>query len=430
MLALIKKQLAQTLSILKSFRGNARGVLLTEPMWGIPFSLFTAYASVYMIALGCTNTQVGLIASIGLVFQMIFALVSGYITDRFGRKRTTLIFDLLGWTTATLIWAVAQNFYYFLIAAVANSIFRVVHTSWSCLFIEDTQPAQRVHVYTWIHVAGILAGFFAPAARLLVKRFTLIPAVRVLYLFAAASMTAMFFVRNSLVHETKIGIQKMIEAKTFRVNEIVGDYSRVGLALLKSPLTLLAFLLLVLNNIHMTVDRTFLSILLLKGLHFPEASISLFPAVKSGIMLLVYVFIMPSLGKFRAWKPLLAGMAVSFLGYLVLVLSPKASYVFVLVSTALGAAGMAVVFPFVNSLLANFIPDTDRAKTLSILHVFLFAASAPFGYIGGLLAANSEKLPFVLLMAQHVVGAALVLVIALLERKQKDRMKTERRPPQ
>ncbi len=419
MFALIKKQLRENLLIWKGLRGNAKGMLVTEPMWGVPFNLYTAYASIYMLALGCNDTQVGLIASVGMVFQMFFSLISGYLTDRLGRRKTTLIFDLIGWTIPILIWALAQNFYYFLVAAIINSSYRIVHTSWSCLFVEDTDPGQRVHVYTWIYVAGILAGFFAPLAGLLVKHLTLVPAVRILYFFAFASMTSMFFLRNRLVRETRIGLEKMREARAFRLGETLRDYRRIGGELLKNPRLLLAFMLLILNNIHLTIRRTFLSIVLTKGLGFPKETIAIFPAVYSVAMLLVFVFIMPTLGKFKPSRPLLAGLVFSFAGYLVLVLCPGASFPLIILMSVLTAVGTAIVFPFVESVIANSIADSDRAKVIAILHVFLFAAVAPFGYVGGLLSSVSEKLPFVLILAQLAISALLVLGQSLRDRRGK-----------
>ena len=82
---------------LKNLRGNARGCVLTEPLWGIPFNLYAPYASVYMLAFGLSDGQIGLITSVGLVLQVFTSLLSGAITDKLGRKRATLVFDLLSW---------------------------------------------------------------------------------------------------------------------------------------------------------------------------------------------------------------------------------------------------------------------------------------------------------------------------------------------
>ena len=126
-----------------------------------------------MLALGLTDIQIGLLASIGLVFQVVTALLSGAITDKLGRKRATLIFDILSWSVPTFIWAIAQNFTYFLIAAIINSVWRVTMNSWSCLLVEDTEPDLLVDVYSWIYISGQVVAFFAPLAGLLINQYGL-----------------------------------------------------------------------------------------------------------------------------------------------------------------------------------------------------------------------------------------------------------------
>jgi MFS family permease len=110
---------------LKSLTRNPRGCVYTEPLWGIPFNLYAPYVSIYMVALGLSDTDIGLIVSISWSFQVIFAMLSGVITDKVGRRRTTLLFDILSWAIPALICAVAQNFWYFLVAGIINSTWRI-----------------------------------------------------------------------------------------------------------------------------------------------------------------------------------------------------------------------------------------------------------------------------------------------------------------
>ena len=48
---------------LRGLRGNARGAVLTEPLWGIPFNLFAPYASLYMLSLGLKESQISMVTS-------------------------------------------------------------------------------------------------------------------------------------------------------------------------------------------------------------------------------------------------------------------------------------------------------------------------------------------------------------------------------
>jgi DHA1 family tetracycline resistance protein-like MFS transporter len=130
----------QLSTTLKNLRGNARACVYTEPLWGIPYNLYAPYASIYMLAFGLSDSQIGLITSIGLAVQIFWTILSRALTDKFGRKRTTLIFDILSWSVPCVIWALSQNFTYFLVAAIVNSAWRVPQNSWQCLLVEDTDP--------------------------------------------------------------------------------------------------------------------------------------------------------------------------------------------------------------------------------------------------------------------------------------------------
>ena len=146
---------------LLNFKGNARGCIYPEPLNGIPYNLYIPYVSIYMIALGVSDSKIGLIVSISWAFQLVLALFSGLITDKLGRRRTTLVFDLISWTVPALISALAQNYWFFLGAGIINSFMRVSQNSWMCLMVEDTEPNQFIDIFSWIYIAGLLSAFFA-----------------------------------------------------------------------------------------------------------------------------------------------------------------------------------------------------------------------------------------------------------------------------
>ena len=415
MIRFARRQLTSTLAVITGFRGNARAVLVTEPFFGIPYFLYMTYASVYMLALGCTAQQVGIVATVGQALQMAVSLGSGWITDRLGRKRTTLLFDLVSWSIPTLLWAFARDFRWFLAAAVVNSLMRVVATSWSCLMIEDTPTRQRVHVFTWISVAGILAGFVSPLAGLLVKGFGLVPAMRGLYLFAFASMTSMFLVRNVLLHETAIGIAKMRESRRVHMRGTASEYARIAGQLARTPLVRAAFAISVLTNIAFFLKATFLPILLTRGLAFPEAEIAVFPAIASAVMLAVLVLVMPSLARRGIARPLVAGAACAAASAAALAFSPARSFPVVAASTVLGGFGSAVMVPLSDTLVANSIGEADRAKAMSIYYVLLLGLTSPFGWIGGLLSEVSPRLPFAVMGTASALAAWIALAIPRME---------------
>ena len=87
---LLKHPLVRTLTEL---RGNTRACVYTEPMWGLSMNLCLPYASVFMLSFGMSDVQVGIIASIYMFSQTVFAFLSGAIVDRYGRRFSTAFFD-------------------------------------------------------------------------------------------------------------------------------------------------------------------------------------------------------------------------------------------------------------------------------------------------------------------------------------------------
>jgi hypothetical protein len=60
-----------------------------------------------------------------------------------------------------------------------------------------------------------------------------------------------------------------------------------------------------------------------------------------------------------------------------------------------------------DSFLANAVPDRGRAKIMAVFYVVMFAASSPFSWIGGILAAISPRLPLALVAGVCLLGLGL-----------------------
>ena len=70
--------------VLFSLEGNSKACIWTEPLWGIPFNLYTPYVTLFMTAVGLSYAEIGYISSIAMAAQMICAVLSGVLTDNWG----------------------------------------------------------------------------------------------------------------------------------------------------------------------------------------------------------------------------------------------------------------------------------------------------------------------------------------------------------
>ncbi len=395
------------IATLRNLDGNVRGVVLTEPLWGIPYNLYTPYVSVYMIALGLTDSQVGLIASISLLFQFLWTPFSGAITDKFGRKRTTLITDIIAWSIPCLIWAAAQDFRYFLVAAVINSLWRITHNSWLCLLVEDTKPSLLIDVWSLIYIAGLLAAFFSPLTSLFIAQFTLVPTMRGLYLLAFVMMTTKFLTMNAMVNETKQGVIRMEETRDQSIFALVGDSRGVLAQVVRTPRTLVTGGLMVIVSVSTVITAAFWPILVTQELGIDEQYLSLYYVGRSVTMLLFYFTVMPRLREMSPYRPMVFGFAGMILSWMLLINMPPQSYGLLLIVTVLEGCS----FPATNTLLDKLIVTTvdakERARIMAILYTVVLMFTSPFGWIAGQLSEVNRDLPFILNIVLYSLGMLL-----------------------
>ncbi|MBN1642235.1 MAG: MFS transporter [Anaerolineae bacterium] len=395
------------IATLKNLRGNARGCIYTEPLWGIPYNLYAPYISVYMLALGLTDSRIGLLTSIGLAFEVLWTILSGAITDKLGRKRTTLIFDALSWSVPCLIWAIAQDFRYFLAAAIVNSVWRVTLNSWQCLLVEDTDPRLLVDVYSWIYIAGLLAAFVSPLTGLLIAQFSLVPTMRALYLLAFVMMTAKFLIMNAMVTETAQGMVRMQETAHQPLFAVLREYPAVLRQLLRAPATLATAALMVILSITRMIHGTFWAILATGALAIPAEHLALFATARSLIMLLFFFGAMPRLRRGNAHHLMIVGFLGLLVSQIVLVNAPAGSYAVLLIVTALEACSVPLASTLLDQMIVVTVDPRERARIMALLYVIVIVCTAPFGWVAGRMSEVNRSLPFVLNVGLYAVGALL-----------------------
>lgn len=400
---------------LRELKGNPRITVLTEIMFGIPYNLFAPFASVYMLAFGLTDQQIGTIASLGLVVQIFAALLSGAIVDKFGRRLTLFISDMTCWGIPCLIWAVAQDIRFFVAAAALNGLWRISHTAWTCLMVEDAEERHLVHIWTWIMIFAVCSAFITPLGGWFVNRFGLVPAERGLYVFGFVMLTAKFVLLYVYSHETDRGRQRMEETQHASLVSLLGEYRGVFNQLLHSKPILAALSFLVITNIYTTVSGNFWGILFTSKLGFTSSQISIYVAIRSIVMTLCFFLLGPHLTNLRNFRPpLWAGFSAYFISQLLLVVMPPHVVPLVVLSVILEGVAAALVSPMTESLLAWSLESKERARVSAIVYVALIVVISPFGWIAGQLSALDRALPFALNTALFGLGILLVGLIGYM----------------
>ena len=416
---LLKHHLLRTLVEL---RGNPRACVYTEPMWGLSMNLCLPYATVYMLTFGMSDIQVGIVTSIYMFSQMVFAFLSGIIIDKMGRRLSTMVFDFLAWSLPCLIWASSQGFWFFAVAALLNGTMKITTVSWDCLLVEDAPRDKITHIYSWVIICGNLSALFAPISSVLVARLTLTPAIRILYINAFIIMTVKLLILYKFSTETAIGKVRREAARQKSWGEMLSGYRGAARMILASQGTIFAIIISVLVEIVAMLGMTFWQIIASRRIGVPDTLLPIFPMVRSMLAILLFFTIISRIKQSKLKWPLYGGFFSAIISCVLLITISNTGvwgYVMLSVSILFEALGSAVLSTLRESLVAIHVNPEERSGIMALLQTVVMLVSVPFGYIGGLLSDISRALPFVLSIALLLLG---VLATAVFYRNQNQRM--------
>jgi len=411
---MVKKN--QLLHTLLELRGNPRACIYTEPMWGLSLNLCIPYASVYMLAFGLNDVQVGIVTSIYMFSQMIFAFLSGAIIDKMGRRKSTAVFDFLAWSVPCLIWAFSRNFWFFAVAALFNGMMKITTVSWDCLLVEDAPKDKITQIYSWVLICGNLSALFAPISSILVSRLTLVPAIRILYINAFVVMTAKILILYKFSTETAVGVIRRKASENMSWSGRLYGYKKAVKKILNSKGTKFAIIISILVEIAAMIGTTFWQIIASRRIGVPDALLPVFPMAKSIMAIFLFFTVISKIDQKKLKRPLYGGFISAIIGCLLLISIKNTGawgYVILSVSLFFEALGMAVLGTLRESLAAIYADPEERSVVLAILQTIVMMVSIPFGYIGGVLSDISKVLPFVLSIVLLLLG---ILATALFYR--------------
>ena len=399
-------------------KGNPKWAIIAQTLFSIPYSLILPFQTLYMRKLGLTSLEIGTTLTVGFVMQMLCALFGGIITDKLGRRKTTVIFDTLGWAVACTIWAFSQNFVWFLIAACVNAFFQVTNISWYCLFIEDCPPKYVTNAFTLIQMCGMISVFFAPISVALVARYDLVPVMRCLYLIAAVMMQTRFFLLYHFSKETPIGKQRMAETSNQSYFSMLKGYAAVLVQMLRSSQMRLVVCFITLFNIMQIATNNFYSLFVTERIRISDEIVAVFPMIRTLVMLVFVVGLQRILQQHRMRRVLLLGFGLYIASHLVLLATPAKNLWMLMIYTILEASAYAIIFPRKDALMAYYVDPQERSRIYALCGVLMVGLTSPFGSLVGWLYELNAAWPFVfnlLLFALAILLSASSKDLAHLE---------------
>ena len=145
------------------------------------------------------------------------------------------------------------------------------------------------------------------------------------------------------------------------------------------------------------------------SLGMPEALLAVLPIARAVIML-IFLFVLAHYLKPKQSKTLMIFGLFLYVGAQVLLLCSQPGQYFTLaVYTIMDASAHSLVMPRKDSLIALVIDKNERARILSLVVGFTNLASAPFGYLVGLMSSANRRYPFMFSTILFIMAIAVML---------------------
>lgn len=403
-------------------KGNTRACVWTEPLWGVPYNLYKPYVARFMIALGLSFTEIGMVATVTYIAEIISAVLSGVLCDKMGRRWCTVVFDTLSWSVPELIWCFSQNANWFIVAALFNGMWRITENSWGLLLVEDTPKDQVVPAFSMCNFMGVIAAFVAPISKFAVDAFGLVPTMRVLYAITCVSMTAKFLILFFCSRETRAGVKRMELTRGKSVFRMIWECKDVYIRIIKERRMLLTLGILAVYALINNVNDNYWATFVVEFMGIKESDLSWFTMIK-GIVTLVGIFVLvPKVKGLNFKRPMLVSIGVFALSeVIVLILSAAGGYSWfvwpvLIFCVMLEAAAFSLLSPITGSLLFINAAADERARMCGMVQATIALMVCIFPTIIGRMADISLYIPFgVNLMLFAVIAVLTVLISRLPE---------------
>ncbi|MBA7606842.1 hypothetical protein ES703_13993 [subsurface metagenome] len=200
-------------------------VLVSSGFWHLGGQMVMPFYALYVLGLGGSYVDIGLIYALGAIVRILPALAGGYLADSMGRKRIvyTMTF-LMG--LSELIKAFAPSYHFLFVAATLGAIFSGIREpAFGSLFADSTNPDNRALSYALWNVVPPLFGLLSPYIMgVLIDRHGIVVAMRWGYLFVVAMYMVAGFVRYRYLEETLVPVEEEREGLRAVIGDLLGDF--------------------------------------------------------------------------------------------------------------------------------------------------------------------------------------------------------------
>lgn len=359
-------------------KGNSAVCIGAHPFWAIPYMFYTYYISLYLLEKGISDEQLGSLMVAGTVAATLFSFLAAPVVDYLGRRKATLIFDMLSSALPPLLYFFTESFPMALLAMVLFNANRIMSVAYYLVMIEDAEDEGRIVAFNLFNIISVVAGLLLPLGGLLVEGLGLLKAERIFLLSSFGLMTAMILIRHRLLKETAVGerARKKIREEEQSLKGLLKGlwmpYQDAFRFLLKNPVarafTLANVFFCVYMNLGTNYSLYFVPYFADRmGMNTMETSV--LGSVYYGGMLAAMVFINPLFGKKTLVKGIILSCVATLIGFALMIWVPGGVFSLALLATAVLALGYGSLKSSVEGALAVYTEGEYRSGIYSLANL-------------------------------------------------------------
>jgi len=382
---------------------NARTCIPLELLWAFFGPMVMYYMPLFQRQLGLGEVQMGLVNSVNIAAGLFFYLLAAPITNKLGRRNTSLWFDFVAWSLTMVIWALSRSLAWFILAAVTNAVVRIVMVSWNLLISEDANDEHRTTIFSYINIIGTLGGFSTFLGGMVIAGLGTVPAMRIIFWVGAFVLTAMFIIRFLGTGETATGTYIREKTRSEKFHLLVLRQIPKAAHALRDPFFLRMTGIYFIGNAVLSID--FFRILYMteeKGLS--SFVVSAIPALSALVSIVIFFFILPRQKALKNREHLANAFLACTAAQILFIAMPKASPLSAILIFPTLQASYALFQTFRDTLFMNGTDPDHRSERFSLISALMMFFSIPMGWLAGLLYSVSPRLPFILASLLYAAG--------------------------
>ncbi|MBN2335131.1 MFS transporter [Candidatus Bathyarchaeota archaeon] len=182
---------------------------MSRVIWSMSDTNLDNFISSYMLALGASVPQIGLMNALGSFGAMLLYPIGGYIADKSGRVKLVAYSTLL-YVSSFVVYLLAPTWQWAAFAMVYQSMVLFYLPAMNAIMADSIPVGDRGKLFAFNFALPNIIRIVAPyIAGLFIARFELIPAMRIGFTFSlviglVVAAMRLFFLKETLDHVEKV----------------------------------------------------------------------------------------------------------------------------------------------------------------------------------------------------------------------------------